>query len=204
MSLDREPFFTPNEWKAIVLFRPREWREWWRTEPLLTKVFAATALVILGWGLYELLRGNTDMGGTLVGLVGILLAIVVVVPFVNIFVAGQRWILRESGVLGVWLKIRKYVLVTCKVVLWTGFIVMILVALGPYLSLDPVKSWYALTHEVPAERVEVEKKPHDCEFSTAPIGVKNCHYDAKVFVMKGDNSSKAERSLLVAYEKVED
>src|SRR5438309_693744 len=68
-----------------------------------------------------------------------------------------------------------------KVVLWVGIILSILFGLWPYLSLHPVKSWYALTHEVPVDRVEVEKSPHDCEFLTAPVGEKHCHYDAKVF-----------------------
>jgi hypothetical protein len=202
--MSREPFFTPNELKALVLFRPREWREWWRTEPLLTKVIAAIVLMILGWGLYELLRGNTETGEILVALVGILLGTVVFFPFANVLVAGLRWMLRESGVLAVWLRVRKDVAAIGKVALWTGIVGVILAALWPYMSLDPVKSWYALTHEVPVERVAVDKKPHDCEFNTAPIGSKNCHYDARVAVANGADSSNAEKSMLVTYEKVED
>jgi len=202
--MSREPFFTPNELKAFVLFRPREWREWWRSEPILTKVIAAIVLMILSWGLYELLRGNTETGKILCALVGILLATVVLVPFANFLVAGLRWMLRESGVLVVWLKVRKDVLAIGKVMLWTGIVGLILAALWPYMSLDPVKSWYALTHAVPVERVGIAKKPHDCEFNTAPMGSKNCHYDAKVVVAKGADSSNAEKSMLVTYERVED
>jgi hypothetical protein len=204
MSQDREPFLSPAERKLMVLFRPREWRRWWSTEPLLTKVMATILLIVLGWGMFELLQGNAETGKLLIALVGLLFGCVVFVPFAALFVASARWILRESGLLAIWIRVRKEVLTIGRVVLWTGIIGLILVALWPYLSFDPVKSWYALTHKVPVERVEVEKKPHDCEFNTAPIGSKNCHYDAKVFVTKGSDSSDAERSLLVTYEKVAD
>lgn len=42
------------------------------------------------------------------------------------------------------------------------------------------------------ERVDVEKKPHDCEFNAAAIGTKNRHYDAKVFIPKGDADPNSE------------
>ena len=41
MVESREPFFTPNEWKATLVFRPQDWRERWKVEPLLTKIVAA-------------------------------------------------------------------------------------------------------------------------------------------------------------------
>lgn len=204
MSQDCEPFFTPHEWKATVLFRPGEWREWWRAEPLLTKVAAALVLVIFGWAIYELLRGNSDTGAILIALVGLLLATPVFLAFANVFVAGLRWMLRKSGLLATWLSVRKGVLTIGKVVLWTSIVGWFLAALWPYISLDPVKSWYAVTHEVPVDRVEIEKEPHDCEFATSPIGSKHCHYEARFLVTKGDQSAKTERSLIVGYEKIED
>src|SRR5580698_9754453 len=127
-KMSREPFFRPNEWKALVLFRPREWQEWWRTEPLLTKVMATILLMILGWGSYELLRGNPETGEVLVALVGMLLGTVVLVAFARVLVASVRWMLRESGVLAVWLRVRTDVLATGKVVLCTGIVGLILAA----------------------------------------------------------------------------
>jgi hypothetical protein len=91
-----------------------------------------------------------------------------------------------------------------KVIFWLWVGGAILVAIWPYLSLDPVKSWYAFTNKVPAERVTFEKKPHDCEFATAPIGSKHCHYAAKPFVLTGPDSPDGQKSVVVAYERIED
>jgi hypothetical protein len=79
-----------------------------------------------------------------------------------------------------------------------------LAGLWPYLSSDFVKSWYALMNRVPVERVEIEKKPHDCEFDTAPLGSKNCHYKAQVFVSNATDSPDRKKSLLVTYEKIQE
>jgi hypothetical protein len=88
-----------------------------------------------------------------------------------------------------------------KAALWIGLIGLLLFAVRQYLSFDLTKTYFALANKVPVERVKIEKKPHDCEFDTAPIGSKNCHYDAKVFIFK-DGDGK--RSLDVSYERVED
>jgi hypothetical protein len=43
-----------------------------------------------------------------------------------------------------------------------------------------VSDWqwvYALKYDVNYTQVTIEKKPHDCEWSAAPIGEKNCHYE---------------------------
>jgi hypothetical protein len=37
--------------------------------------------------------------------------------------------------------------------------------------------WYSITAGAPIDKVTIEKKPHDCEFSAAPLGEKNCHYE---------------------------
>jgi len=34
------------------------------------------------------------------------------------------------------------------------------------------------------DAVTVDKKPHDCDWLTAPLGDKNCHYDAQVQVQQ--------------------
>ena len=43
---------------------------------------------------------------------------------------------------------------------------------NPYLL-----SWH---YEIPVEAVSVDNVPHDCEWWTAPIGAKNCHYEASL------------------------
>jgi hypothetical protein len=37
---------------------------------------------------------------------------------------------------------------------------------------------YAMQYGVAYDRVYKSNKPHDCDFLAAPIGEKNCHYDA--------------------------
>ena len=44
------------------------------------------------------------------------------------------------------------------------------------------KLWYATANKVKYEDVLITLKPHDCEFGTAPMGRKNCHYKAQVIV----------------------
>lgn len=44
------------------------------------------------------------------------------------------------------------------------------------------KARYALQYANSYGEVIKEKKPHDCDWLTAPLGDKNCHYDAQVQV----------------------
>lgn len=37
---------------------------------------------------------------------------------------------------------------------------------------------YAMQYSVGYDEVYKNNRPHDCDFLTAPIGEKNCHYDA--------------------------
>jgi hypothetical protein len=43
---NREPFFKPHEWKALAVFRPREWRGWLSTEPLFSKTVAGLLIAV--------------------------------------------------------------------------------------------------------------------------------------------------------------
>lgn len=45
--------------------------------------------------------------------------------------------------------------------------------------------WYSRANHVNYADTLVTLKPHDCEFMSAPVGRKNCHYQAKVIVMTG-------------------
>jgi hypothetical protein len=205
MPNEPEPFFTQAEWKGLMLFRPREWGEAWRSEPVITKILAAMGAAGIGLGVYVIFRGDPETGLAVMAPGGILLVIVIVlVPLAHILIASVRWLLRKVGVAAVWAQVRDKVLATGKVVFWSGVFVLIVVGLWPYLSLDLTKTWYALTNKVPVGQVEIEKKPHDCEFDTAPIGSKNCHYDSKILVLEGTESPDRKRSVFVSYEKVDD
>lgn len=39
---------------------------------------------------------------------------------------------------------------------------------------------YSIQYAIPFGQITCEKEPHDCEFMRAPIGEKNCHFDAEV------------------------
>jgi hypothetical protein len=85
-------------------------------------------------------------------------------------------------------------------------VVLLITAIAPYISTDPTKIWYAVKNGVHADHVTVEKEPHDCEFSTAPLGNKQCHYEAREFVLTDEKTPDrdAVRQVVVTYEKVND
>jgi hypothetical protein len=76
---------------------------------------------------------------------------------------------------------------------------------GSYVSIRvfPTYEWayrwrYALEDGMTGAAVQIEPKPHDCEFLTAPVGTKHCHYDASVTTVRVrmDGSKK-----LVSYDE---
>ena len=158
------------------------------------------------YGLYDVAWGDNRAGWFLVATVaGLALILFVFVPLLHVIVAAVRWVLRAIGVASWWRRVHRDVLAVGKVVFWVGVAGWVLAVAWPYFSVvDPVRSWYALARGVPVAQVAVAKKPHDCEFMTAPIGVKHCHYDATVVVVKGTDSSNGKRYLFVTYERVEE
>jgi hypothetical protein len=48
------------------------------------------------------------------------------------------------------------------------------------LQYGPAKGYYALQNDVEPDRVTIMPEPHDCDFSKAPIGDKECHYERVV------------------------
>jgi hypothetical protein len=48
----------------------------------------------------------------------------------------------------------------------------------------PTKTKYALEYETDSSKVFMEDKPHNCDWATAPLGAKNCHYEKDVTVRK--------------------
>jgi hypothetical protein len=57
---------------------------------------------------------------------------------------------------------------------------------------------------VPAGHVVIDKKPHDCEFSNAPIGSKHCHYGAQSVLVSASDSADGQKTVMVGYEKIEE
>jgi hypothetical protein len=55
-----------------------------------------------------------------------------------------------------------------------------LVVLIGYLTDVTNTKWWNAAGVKDENKIKIEKKPHDCEFLTAPLGNKNCHYDKVV------------------------
>jgi hypothetical protein len=83
---------------------------------------------------------------------------------------------------------------------------------------------YAWKYDVADSRVVIDKQPHNCEWETAPLGAKHCHYEAQVqWTRTGtgtdgvtplvsydggktwtENTSHAEPSVFVSWMKIEE
>lgn len=57
-----------------------------------------------------------------------------------------------------------------------GFVLAGVLFYGTYGFL--YRGWVAFTNGVLLRNVTVTSKPHDCEWDTAPLGSKHCHYDS--------------------------
>jgi hypothetical protein len=61
--------------------------------------------------------------------------------------------------------------------------------------------YYAIINDTDSKHVYVERKPTSCDFITAPLGSKNCHWEKVVQTLKDD---KGVVSVSVNYTKVEE
>jgi len=61
----------------------------------------------------------------------------------------------------------------------TGCLIVIFVAAIAWAWLPAntlTKAWQAFSNGTPYSHVQIADRPHDCDFLTAPLGSKNCHY----------------------------
>ena len=69
----------------------------------------------------------------------------------------------------------------------------VILALGICLSIanrmlpDDWRLKYAFQYSVDSERVTVARKPHDCDWSSTPLGNKHCHYKAMITIRNSEN-----------------
>ena len=52
------------------------------------------------------------------------------------------------------------------------------------LDVETDRIYYETKYDAQSKDVQLQASPHDCEYSTAPLGNKNCHYERQVFVTK--------------------
>jgi len=65
---------------------------------------------------------------------------------------------------------------------------------------DPfyTKTIYSLENGIPYNAVTLNEKPHDCEFLTAPLGAKHCHYEADI--ISSYKSRKSGEAITCSYD----
>src|SRR5690348_10092947 len=89
----REPFFTPDELKRFVVFRPRQWRAWWSTEPVITKVFVGALAALGAYGWYDAAHGGTGSGWAFLAVIfGLVVFLLLYVALLQTLVATFRWV----------------------------------------------------------------------------------------------------------------
>jgi len=205
MSNRTVPLLTPEEQKKFWPFRPSQWRSEWRTEPGLTKLGVILLALMLFSGCVLFACGQAPLAWILVVAPIVVGLIIILVAAARLTYACLRFACRKTGVAAIWGRIRLSVYGFVAYVFWISVCLMLFVAALPYIEAGPTAGFYAFTNGVSPKRVTVNKKPHDCEFSTAPMGSKHCHYEAHAQRFPGtDSPPYAEPSLWVFYEKIED
>jgi hypothetical protein len=208
MSSDHQPFFTPDELRSISIFRPSKWRDLCRSEPASTWLLVAIIVLATLFGIYETYWGDPAVGKSLVivsaavvGVIGLL------APVASVVIACVRYPLRKTRIAIGWKRVEDTVIRTVKAIFWTGLVLLMLTQFGPYVPLalsHPSIAWRAFQRNIPPDRVTLAKRPHDCDFDTAPLGNKNCHYDTKIITLSSAETADAKPGLFVEYEKVDD
>jgi hypothetical protein len=64
------------------------------------------------------------------------------------------------------------------IVAWFFFLVFAVAGLK-YCT-ESEQQRYAGKYDLKPEQVTIEKKPHDCDYQTSPLGNKNCHYERTI------------------------
>jgi len=115
---------------------------------------------------------------------------------------GQVWGLPEK-----WAKLKA----AFKTLLFAlvGLTILLLV-LWWFLPDDwPIK--YAAEYIISTDQVMIERKPHNCDWDSAPLGNKHCHYksivtlyDSVGVVIRNDNVNVTPTKIHVEWERVEE
>jgi hypothetical protein len=81
------------------------------------------------------------------------------------------------------------------------FLLLVLGSLAFVFSRAFPEAWYAFTNGTDIDLVHVQSEPHDCDFSKAPLGDKECHFEKHVETQKDPKTGKV--SVYVYWNKVE-
>jgi len=76
-------------------------------------------------------------------------------------------------------------IVSSGILLLVLFAIVLAIAGDVVIYFAPTATYgYAWKYNVAASNVVVEKRPYDCEWTTAPLGAKHCHYESQVLSVR--------------------
>ena len=73
-----------------------------------------------------------------------------------------------------------------KILLVIGLIIGALALAARWLLPNDWRMKYAAQYMLSNDQVTIERKPHNCDWDSAPLGNKHCHYEAAVAVYNSD------------------
>ena len=73
-------------------------------------------------------------------------------------------------------------------VIW-GAILYVLLSYLPSAAWHS-KTMYGIRYSVDSGKIQTQKRPHDCDFLTAPMGNKDCHYERQVDTVRWGDISR--------------
>ena len=89
-----------------------------------------------------------------------------------------------------------------KKTLGLAFAVLCVLGVISFVSVYGVsyRGWIAFTNGVDVENVYIEPEPHDCDWDSAPLGSKHCHYQSHVIQTYGQGNHVDDRKIKIAVE----
>ena len=83
---------------------------------------------------------------------------------------------------------------SAKGIFWLAvLVVMSVLAMAYCAPVTSARVWYSFTTDASYDHIAVEEKPIDCDWSTAPLGTKQCRYERSVVTSKCGAAWEQER-----------
>jgi hypothetical protein len=70
---------------------------------------------------------------------------------------------------------------------WTVGVILVTLTGTLVVRYGSAKGYYALQNGVDPDRVTIMPEPHDCDFTKAPLGDKECHYEKVVTKLRDEH-----------------
>ena len=128
------------------------------------------------------------------GLIFVLVAVYIVQN-----TTGPAWLQRTA------VRIRlagKWLLYIVGIIFFVSVLLPPIVEEGAMWLFPESKFGYTMEYNLPDDKVIIERKPYDCEWGTAPLGAKHCHYE-KAVQTETDQQGKV-TAVYVSWQKVQD